>query len=183
MNRYAILLRGINVGGKNKVPMAKLKIFLEELGCQNVRPYIQSGNVIVDSPDGAKKLTQRIEEGLSTTFSLESSTIKTLVLTPGALSQVVENRPPQFGDKPDTYHSDVIFLIGISVNDVKEYFHPKEGVDSIWFGDKVVYSQRLSAKRTQSRLSRIVGSPVYASMTIRNWNTTRKLLQMIKESS
>lgn len=183
MNRFAILLRGINVGGKNKLPMAQLTQFLEGLGCERVRPYIQSGNVIVDYPHSAKKLTQSIEEGLPTAFTFDSSSIKILVLTPDQLSKVVKNKPPHFGDAPETYHSDVIFLIGISVQEVKDYFDPKEGVDSIWFGSDVVYSQRLSAKRTQSRLSRIVGTKVYASMTIRNWNTTKKLFEMINETS
>lgn len=179
MKRFLILLRGINVGGKNKMPMATLKLFLEELGCQNVRPYIQSGNVVVESTTSAKKLTQEIEAGLPKKFSLDSSVIKVLILTPEQLSEIVDNKPPHFGDNPDTYHNDVIFLIGIDISQVKKYFQPREGVDSVWFGTTVVYSQRLSAKRTQSRLSRIVGTPVYSSMTIRNWNTTKKLLEML----
>ena len=46
---YLALLRGINVGGKNKVPMAELKACFEELGCENVRTYIASGNVMFES--------------------------------------------------------------------------------------------------------------------------------------
>lgn len=181
MNKFLILLRGINVGGKNKMPMATLQLFLEDLGCQHVRPYIQSGNVVVESTSSSKKLTQEIEAGLPKKFQLDSAVIKVLIVTPEQLSEVVENKPPHFGDNPDTYHSDVIFLIGIDASKVKDYFQPKEGVDSVWFGTNVVYSQRLSSKRTQSRLSRIVGTPVYASMTIRNWNTTLKLFEMIKD--
>jgi uncharacterized protein (DUF1697 family) len=59
-------------------------------------------------------------------------------------------------------------------------FHPLEGVDKIWPGDGVIYSQRLSALRTKSRLSRIIGTPPYQSMTIRSWNTTTKLLEILK---
>jgi uncharacterized protein (DUF1697 family) len=69
----------------------------------------------------------------------------------------------------------------ITIDEAMKVFKPKEGVDTIWEGDMVIYSQRLSAKRTQSRLSKIVGTPVYKSMTIRNWNTTTKLLQMIEK--
>jgi uncharacterized protein (DUF1697 family) len=59
-------------------------------------------------------------------------------------------------------------------------FSPKEGVDRIWPGQGVVYSQRLSAQRTKSRLNKIVGTPAYKSMTIRNWNTTTKLLSLLE---
>jgi uncharacterized protein (DUF1697 family) len=57
-------------------------------------------------------------------------------------------------------------------------FRPREGVDQVWQGDGVIYSQRLSAERTKSRLGAIIGTPVYKSMTIRNWNTTTKLLEL-----
>ena len=60
-------------------------------------------------------------------------------------------------------------------------FNPREGVDAVWQGTGVIYSQRLSAERTRSRLSAIVGTPAYQSMTIRNWNTTTKLLAMLRE--
>ena len=55
---------------------------------------------------------------------------------------------------------------------------PKDGVDTVWAGDGVVYTTRLIAKASQSRLAKIVGTPIYASLTIRNWNTTRKLAEL-----
>ncbi|HEY8134895.1 MAG TPA: hypothetical protein VIF08_02560, partial [Candidatus Limnocylindrales bacterium] len=58
---------------------------------------------------------------------------------------------------------------------------PRDGVDSVSPGPGVVYSQRLSAQRTKSRLNRIVGTPEYRSMTIRNWNTTAKLLELLRK--
>ena len=61
-------------------------------------------------------------------------------------------------------------------------FSPKEGVDTVWPGAGVIYSQRLSAKRTQSRLNRVMSSPAYKSMTIRNWNTTTKLLELLEKA-
>jgi uncharacterized protein (DUF1697 family) len=182
MNTYVILLRGINVGGKNKMPMAKLKLFLEEHGCSNVTTYIQSGNVIVQSPLTAKALTQKVEENLPKKFTLDSSLIKVLILTEKQLSSVIEDRPKGFGDYPEKYHSDVIFLIDIDPVQALTVFKPLEGVDTVWPGDTVIYSQRLSAERTKSRLSKIVGTPLYKSMTIRNWNTTVKLLELVKKA-
>jgi uncharacterized protein (DUF1697 family) len=60
-------------------------------------------------------------------------------------------------------------------------FNPREGVDNVWPSDGVVYSQRLSAPRTKSRLNQAMASPLYKSMTIRSWSTTVKLLDMLNE--
>jgi uncharacterized protein (DUF1697 family) len=77
------------------------------------------------------------------------------------------------------YYSDAIFLIDVDVKDALKVFDPRDGVDKIWPGNGVIYSQRLSAERTKSRLNKIMGSPFYKSMTIRNWNTTTKLLELV----
>lgn len=180
MNIYVVLLRGINVGGKNKVPMAELKKCLEKVGFENVTTYIASGNVILKSDKSAEKVKDLIEDALPTTFKLDSELIKVLVLTKSQLQSVIDNKPKGFGEFPEKYHSDAIFLMDISSNDAMKVFSPKEGVDMVWPGNDVIYSQRLSELRTKSRLSRIVGTHAYKSMTIRNWNTTVKLLEMIK---
>jgi uncharacterized protein (DUF1697 family) len=181
MNTYVILMRGINVGGKNKIPMTELKLFLEEQGFDNVKTFIQSGNVILQSKLAAKTLGQKIEKSLPGKFKLDSSMIKVLVLTHEQLQLIVDHKPKGFGDQPEKYHSDVIFLMGISADEAIKVFKPREGVDQIWPGELAIYSQRLSAERTKSRLNRIVGTPAYQSMTIRNWNTTTKLLKILEE--
>jgi uncharacterized protein (DUF1697 family) len=181
MNTYVILIRGINVGGKNKVPMTGLRTCLEELGCSHVSTYIASGNVIVESGKRPAELQAQIEAALPKSFKLDSELIKVLVLTRTQLQAVIENKPQGFGEHPETYHSDAIFLMGIDAAQAMPVFDPREGVDNIWPGDGVIYSQRLSAQRTKSRLGKIVGTPVYQSMTIRSWNTTTKLLKLLEE--
>ncbi|RLT28327.1 MAG: DUF1697 domain-containing protein [Chloroflexi bacterium] len=180
MPRYVVLLRGINVGGKNKLPMAELKQALIEHGCTEVATYIQSGNVVLTSTERAKTLAESIEQMLIKRFEFDSALIRVLVLTRAQFTSIVEDRPEGFGGQPDRYHSDVIFLMGVTATEAMRVFNPREGVDAVWPGKGVVYSQRLSAERTKSRLSTIVGTPVYASMTIRNWNTTTKLLELLR---
>lgn len=179
MKSYAVLLRGINVGGKNKIAMAELKHCLEEQGCAQVTTYIQSGNVVLQSDLAAKTLGADIEKMLIQKFKLDSSLIKVLVLTQTELQTVINGKPKGFGEQPDTYHSDVIFLMGIKAGEALQVFKPRDGVDRIWPGQGVIYSQRLSAERTKSRLGAIAGTPAYKSMTIRNWNTTTKLLALL----
>lgn len=58
-------------------------------------------------------------------------------------------------------------------------FAPHPDVDRVWPGDGVIYSQRLSAERTKSRLNKVVGTPAYKSMTIRSWATTLALLKLL----
>ena len=167
MNTYVILLRGINVGGKNKIPMSDLKKCLEDLGFSSVSTYIASGNVIL------KALPER--------FKLDNELIKVLVLTRDQFQAIIEDKPKGFGEQPEKYHSDAIFLMDIDPAQAMPVFDPREGVDKVWPGEGVIYSQRLSAQRTKSRLSKIMGTPIYKSMTIRSWNTTTKLLKMLEE--
>jgi len=178
MNTYVVLLRGINVGGKNKVSMAGLKGLLDELGFTHVETYIASGNVVLRSNRRAEAIRAQIEQALPYRFKLDSELIKALVLTRDQLQDVIDDKPKGFGEQPARYHCDAIFLMGIESRQAVSAFSPREGVDRVWPGNGVIYSQRLSSLRTKSRLSRIVATPAYKYMTIRNWNTTTALLEM-----
>jgi uncharacterized protein (DUF1697 family) len=180
MNIYVILIRGINVGGKNIVPMAGLIKCLEELGFADVSTYIASGNVFLKSNKHPGEIKAQIEEAIPKNFKLDSELIKVLVLSRNQLQAVIDNRPNGFGDQPEKYHSDAIFLMGIDAAPAMLVFDPREGVDKVWTGEGVIYSQRLSSLRTKSRLSRIIGTPAYQSMTIRSWSTTTKLLEILR---
>src|SRR5688500_19205796 len=113
MTAYLVLLRGINVGGKNKVPMAELRSLLERLGFESVSTYIASGNVFLDSDLSASKVAGKIEAALPKAFKLDTELLRVAVLTKGELEAVVKNRPKRFGEEPTKYHSDAIFLMGI----------------------------------------------------------------------
>ncbi|HET7030213.1 MAG TPA: DUF1697 domain-containing protein [Candidatus Limnocylindrales bacterium] len=181
MTSYVVLLRGINVGGKNKVPMARLRQLLEDLGYECVRTYIASGNVILRSERAPADIRARIEAALPGTFQLQRELVAVLVLSHDRLRAIIDRKPAGFGEDPERYHSDVIFLMGIDPSQAMGAFDPRPGVDTVWAGDGVIYSQRLSAERTRSRLSKVMSSPLYQSMTIRNWATTVALLRLLDE--
>ena len=174
-NKYIVLLRGVNVGGKNKVPMAELRESLALQGFADVQTYIASGNILLRSELDQAEVAGQVAVVLTQQFGLDPVQNKTLVLSSAQLQSVIDNKPNGFGEKPNLYHSDAIFLIDIPVDEAIKAFKPREGVDTIWPGDGVIYSQRLSAQRTKSKLSSIMGTPFYKSMTIRSWNTTLKL--------
>ena len=178
MIQYVALLRGINVGGKNIIKMTELKACFEALGFENVRTYIQSGNVLfhANEPDRAT-LTTQIEDALSTTFNYSS---RVVVRSAEEMKEIVTHAPQGFGSDPATYRYDVIFLKEpLTATEAMESITTKEGVDQAFAAEGALYFSRVISKATQSHLSRIVSMPVYQSMTIRNWNTTTKLLEMM----
>ena len=181
MKTYLVLLRGINVGGKNKVPMAELRRCLEGLGFANVTTYIASGNVILDSECDPEGIRRGIEAALPARFRLDVELIKVVVLSCEQLQAVIEAKPAGFGEQPGVYHCDAIFLMDVDSEEAMAVFDPREGVDRVWPGTGVIYSERLSAERTKSRLGKIAASPVYRRMTIRSWNTTTKLAELCRQ--
>lgn len=179
MNQYVALLRGINVGGKNLIKMTALKACFEDVGFVDVRTYIQSGNVLFRAADSDQsRLTKQIEDALSTLFNYES---RVVVRSLKQMKEIVSHAPRGFGSDPATYRYDVIFLKDpLTAAKAMKSVTTKEGVDQAFTGKGVLYFSRLSSKAAQSRLARIIVLPVYQSMTIRNWNTTTKLLNMME---
>ncbi len=177
--RYVALLRGINVGGRNLVSMADLRGAFEAAGYRAVRTYIQSGNVLFES-DAAR---ESLEDDLETMLEHELGRPLVVVLRSHLqLREVIEKAPDGFGKQPSSYHSDVIFLKApLSSERVMSVVELREGVDQAWPGAGVLYFQRLSERRAQSRMSRIVGTPEYQRMTIRSWTTATKLLGLLDE--
>jgi uncharacterized protein (DUF1697 family) len=179
MARYVALLRGINVGGKNPIPMAGLKGCFEENGFDDVLTYIQSGNVVFSSPKSdPAQLTRRIERMLSAAFPYEASVV---LRSRSQMRRIVEGAPAGFGTQPARYRYGVIFLkTPLTAKTAMKSVSMKEGVDRGWPGSGVLYFSRLTSRAAQSRLTRIISLPVYQQMTIRNWNTTPKLLQLLE---
>jgi uncharacterized protein (DUF1697 family) len=108
MGRYVALLRGINVGGNNIIRMADLRACLEADGFDDVRTYIQSGNVLFTASGSAATLTARLERTLSKEFGYEATVA---VRSARQLRAIVDGAPEGFGADRERYRSDVIFLM------------------------------------------------------------------------
>jgi uncharacterized protein (DUF1697 family) len=177
MGQYVALLRGINVGGNNLIKMAELKACFEKQGFRGVATYIQSGNVLFTSGDSGNELCRRIEAVLTKTFDYRASVV---LRTRKQLKDIVERAPDGFGAQPAKYRYDVIFLKApLTATTAMKSVLTRPGVDQAHAGSGVLYFSRLISKASQSRLSKIVSLPIYQNMTIRNWNTTTKLLQLM----
>jgi len=175
--RYVALLRGINVGGKNPVAMADLRAAFQAEGYESVSTYIQSGNVLFESDASRDSLEGDLEAMLERRFGLSTVVV---VRSHTQLRNVVDKAPDGLGEDPDTYHSDVLFLKApLSGGQVMRVVEPRDGVDRAWPGTGVLYFSRLSERRSQSRMNRIVGTPEYERITVRSWRTTTKLLGLL----
>jgi uncharacterized protein (DUF1697 family) len=182
VGRYVALLRGINVGGKNLIKMTELKICLEKQGLRDVVTYIQSGNVLFTSADaGSAKLVRQIEAALVAAFDYRASVV---LRSRKQLQDIVGRAPKGFGTQPDRFRYDVIYLKApLSAAAAIKSVPTNPEVDQVHAGTGVLYFSRLISKATQSRLSRLISLPIYQSVTIRNWNTTTKLLHLMEASS
>ena len=177
--RFIALIRGINVGGKNIVPMAALRARFVEHGFTDIETYIQSGNVVFSSTEtDPRALGARVSAILARHFSVETPV---LVVSNATLARVVDEAPKGFGETPDTHRFDVLFVIPpVTPREVRAAITLKEGVDEAHVGSAALYFTRLIARATASHLTRITQSGVYSALTIRNWNTTRALDDMAR---
>lgn len=177
--QYLALLRGINVGGSNIIKMADLKMCFENMGFTYVTTYIQSGNVLFKSAEKDKtKLINKIEKVLSKRFSYKS---RIVAVTHRELKKIIEGAQRGFGKDVDKYRYDVIFLKEpLTPKQAIKNVSTKEGVDNAYLGEYVLYFSRLISKAPQSHLTKIIKLPIYQNMTIRNWNTTTRLLALME---
>ena len=177
-NRFVALLRGINVGGRNLISMADLRDAFAAEGYRDASTYAQSGNVLFESDSARGSLEDELEAMLGRRLGVE---LVVVVRSHLQLRNLVARSPEGFGDEPDLYHSDVIFLKSpLSPNRAMRVVKVREDVDQVWPGTGVLYFTRLSARRTQTKMGSIVGTPEYQLMTIRSWSTTTKLLGLLE---
>ena len=178
--QYLTLLRGINVGGSNIIKMTDLKSCFEKMGFDDVTTFIQSGNVLFKTAEKDKtKLTDKIEQELSERFSYSS---RIVLVSSKQLDKVVNEAPAGYGMEPEKYRYDVIFVKDpLTPAELITRISTRDGVDSAWAGESVLYFSRLIARASQSHLSRIITIPEYQYITVRNWNTTTRLLALMKK--
>jgi uncharacterized protein (DUF1697 family) len=178
VTRYVALLRGINVGGRNPIRMTALRSCFLDHGFADVSTYIQSGNVVFSARREARPaLVARIERMLAESFVYEASVV---VKSAREMRTVVTGAPERFGTDPSRYRYDVLFLKPpLTARSAIHEVPIKDGVDEAAAGNGVLYFSRLTSRATQSRLSRIAAMPIYRNLTIRNWNTTTRLADLV----
>ena len=176
---YVALLRGINVGGRNKVPMADLRRGLEARGLAGVRTYIASGNVIAGAPDAAgsrERVADLVSATVAEDFGLECS----VLVLPGRQVEQIAATIPADWDNDVTRKADVLYLFDdVDSPDTLAQLPLVPGIDAAHYTPGAIVWTVARDLRNRSGLPRIVGSGLYPRVTIRNVRTARTLADLV----
>lgn len=178
--KYVALLRGINVGGNHKVPKAELKSVLESLGFENVVIYINSGNAVFSYDD--IPVASDVQMALETHFGFS---IPTLILTGKKIQEIATAIPPAWTNdapQPDKsgYKSDVLYLFDeANTPDVLVEIGYNPDIETMIYVDGAVLANVSRANQSKYSLLRVVGTPLYRQMTVRNIATAKKLAELV----
>jgi uncharacterized protein (DUF1697 family) len=175
---YVALLRGINVGGKNKMDMNLLKQTFEQAGMNDVVTYINTGNIIFSYKDLSKtKLSTILEEAIHNDFGMQ---IKVLVRSIDDVRGIIHAIPDTWKNDKDM-KSDVMFLWDEMDNaSVLKNLVIKPTIDTVIYVPGAILWSVDKKNSTKSGMSKIVGTKLYKQVTIRNVNTARKIYALMQ---
>ena len=174
--QYIVLLRGINVGGNNKVSMASLRIALSEAGFEDVKTYINSGNLLLKSDLPINRINDLVEDVIENTFGFK---VYALTLSEDIFKNIAKTLPNEWVNNSDM-KCDVMFLWSdIDDSKILESLTIRPGIDNIKYVKGAVLWSIDRARINKSGLNKIVGTSIYKKITIRNCNTVRKLNTML----
>ena len=179
---YVALLRGINVGGKSKIEMARLKITFEDLGFENVKTFINSGNVIfTDITTNSKKLVGQIEQGIEKNFGLS---IKVVLRDLPAIKKTVEALPSTWVNDA-SMKCDVMFLWeDVDTPDVmKQLPQIHSDFEEIKYIPGAILWRVDRQYASKSKMLKINSTDLYKKMTIRNCNSVRKIYALMQAAN
>ncbi|MFD2656554.1 DUF1697 domain-containing protein [Gracilibacillus thailandensis] len=175
---YVALLRGINVGGKNKIDMKVLKQTFEQVGMNDVITYINTGNIIFSHNSLSKKQQSRLlEEAIHNDFGLQ---IKVVVRSIKDVSEIMNAIPDTWKNDKDM-KSDVMFLWDeIDDESVLGNLVIKPNIDTVKYVPGAILWSVDKKNMNKSGMSKIVGSKIYKQVTVRNVNTARKIYELMQ---
>src|SRR2546421_5176476 len=175
MATYVVLLRGINLGGRNRIGMAALRELLSSSGYADVQTYVQSGNVILRSRSGEKALAAAVRQGVSEAFGLD---IGIFVRTAAQLADVAANNPFIGPGVDPGRQLHVAFLEAVPAPRAVAALDPhRTPPDELRPRGRAVYiwaPNGIGPSKVLHGLDRILET----SMTVRNWRTVTALLDM-----
>lgn len=175
MARLIVLLRGINLGARNRISMPELRDALENAGYEDVRTYLQSGNVVLTSKKSAKTVARECEHVIADRFGLE---IDVVARTRNELAKVVERNPlGRVAKNPKRYQ--VSFLAAKPrpklVRKLADAAVPPEKLVSI---GRELYAWHPKGVARSKLWAQLAGEGLGVTATARNWTTVTKLLEL-----
>jgi len=174
---YVALLRGINVGGQNKMAMPRLRRTFEEVGLTDVTTYINSGNVIFkDSRRKPATIISALEKAIEQDFGLQ---IKVLIRDLAAIRKTIKALPDNWTND-NSMKCDVMFLWdGFDRKDILDDLKIKPDIEDVVYVPGAIIWRVDRPNVTRSGMIKLIGTDLYKGMTIRNCNTVRKLAELM----
>lgn len=161
------------------VKMSELRSCFEETGFNNVTTYINSGNVIFESEEKEKeKLVEKVEKRLLSTFKMP---LRVVVRSESEIKKTLDNVPPSWKARDDIRCYTAFVKEPLSVEEALKDFDRRDGVDFVDGGPGVVYMTTLLTGLTKSQFSKLAVKKVYKQITIRNYNTVRKIFEIMEK--
>lgn len=175
--KYVVLLRGVNVGGNRRVEMARFRGVLVRLGMENVRTYINSGNAVGDF-DGSLS-SGIVQVALEHEFGFA---VPTLVVTGDDIIRIAQAIPADWQNDYSKHKSDVAYLFPeVDTPATKDIFGENPDVETILYVPGALLSCVSRANQPKSSLKKVIGTPLYQHMTVRNVTTACKLAEMVAQ--
>ncbi len=180
MLTYLSMLRGINVGGQNKIKMEELKSLYESLGFKNIRTYIQSGNVIFGSAGkDTKELSNLIEEKIKEVFRLS---VSVLLRTPAELQHIIDANPFINDKHIDTGKLYITFLsIAPKASALSEMKEIRGDPDKFYIVDREIYLYCPDGYGRTKFSNDFFERKSGIAATTRNWKLVNTLLEMTRD--
>ena len=182
MNQYIALLRGINISGKNKVAMPLLKTYFEQLGFQDVSTYINSGNVLFKSESkDTLKIQQDCMHMMIDKFNLS---IPIAIISIEELKDTLAHAPSWWDveSEEETIHQTIFLISPTTIQEVLDSVKaPREQYEKVSYYKNTFFFSATRATLSKSNWYKIASSSVNNKVTIRNANTTKKLLALANE--
>ena len=180
MTTWIALLRGINVGGNRRVPMAELRAVLETIGLDEVRTYIVSGNVLFRTAlTDRAELTARIEATIEERFGFA---VAVVLRTAVELRSLLAADPLPEGSTTDPAHRYAVFL-SADPDPARLAAIDSAAVapDVFVVGDRVIHAWYRNGLQASKLAVRLTDRSLGVTVTTRNWNTVRKLVDLTGE--
>jgi uncharacterized protein (DUF1697 family) len=173
--RQIVFLRGINLGPTNRVPMPALRELLGERGFEDVRTYVQSGNIVLESELSPKRLTANFKRAIAEGFGLD---IDVLVRTRDELADVVTRNPlGEVAVNPKRYQ--VTFLADeLDDDEVEKLAALAAEAERVEVIGREVYAWHPDGVARSKLWARLGGKGLGVSATSRNWSTVTTMLEM-----
>jgi uncharacterized protein (DUF1697 family) len=176
---YLALLRGVNVGGKNKLPMKELAEIFRAAGCSDVRTYIQSGNVIFKAPVRiAKGLAERVSQAIEKDFGHKPPVV---IRSLAELERAVASNPFPGGDDEENKQA-LMFLADEPAKEHLALLDPQRSpTDEFRPVGREIYLYLRTGFADTKLTNAWFDSKLKTVSTARNWRTVRKLLEMMRQ--